>query len=335
MRRIICVLICLALLSSFAVAAKQEPLADQISNFMEINGLNEENFALSYFNTKNGEKYSFNQEAFFPVGDVWTLPLHMYYCLEESRGAFLPEENDPEYDNENYEYKIDGKNLGTCRTESILNGNKEINQAMRAEVKQYAVAINEEFGYTDAERLPDSYFTDNCYSTHFLMNCMQALENDINGEKYGEIIRLYAQRPSSNEGFKSDGLPLTQRTTIQIRGEEDSMVCAVAEVEAKNPYLLVCFVSKEAGGDRIMAELNALICEYNGGSSISTTDESKTDNSGRSTADLKMTGKTSNDFSGLWKWMLYALGGAVILAVVLYTVDILLKYIKRRGRRDG
>ena len=342
MRRVFCVMLCLLLLSSFVSAAKNETLAEQIDKYIEENGLTEENFALSYFNTETEAKYNFNEHTFFSAGDVWTLPLHMYYCLEESKDAFLPEENDPEYRNENYEYRINGMNLDTCRIESILNGNREVDQAMRAEIMQYENVINEEFGHVEAERLPESYYTDNCYSAYFLMNCMKELELDLTAKIYGDLILLYAQRPTNNEGFKSDSRTLTNKyTTVQIRGEENGMVCAVAEVAAPDPYLLVCFVSEKAGGDRVMAELNELICSYiesvsrNGGGELAEVTDNKSSSAERTERALQMTGKTSNDFSGLWVWFLCALGGAGAVAALLYGLDILLKYIKRKRRKKN
>ncbi len=357
MRRVFCIVLCLLMLSSYATAAKDESLEGQLNNFMYENGLNEENFALSYFNVSNGSFYNFNENAFFNAGELWVLPLHMYYCSEEYHGAFLPAENDPDYKNPDYEYKINGMTLDTCRTESILKRNKTVNEAMRNEVMRYYDEINEKFGHIDPDILPQSYYTDNCYSTQFLMNCMKELET--RPEIYADLIRLYNMLPQS-DGFKSDEEPLTNKTTFQIRGEENDIICAVAEVNTTKPYLLVCFVSREAGGDQILAKINALICSYiesasnngaqtdssveginrpDGSFQVNTNDN--VGNSGthalgvnRTDASFQIVENNPNQFGGIVKWLLIAFGGAIALAVLLYAIDQFIKYLKKRHHKN-
>ena len=95
MRRIFTALLCICLLLITVSAAEEEDLPAVLSEYIEAHGLTEENFALSYCNIVSGETYSYNETAFFPAGKVWSLPLQMYYCQEESRGTFDPPENDP------------------------------------------------------------------------------------------------------------------------------------------------------------------------------------------------------------------------------------------------
>lgn len=333
MKRILCILLCLLVLSPLATAAKDESLAGQLYNYMYNNGLSEENFAISYFNVTSGASYHFNENAFFHAGDVWTLPLHMYYCLEEYRGSFLPEKNDPDYQNPDYVYTIKGLSLDNCRTQSILGGDQKILDAMRDEIMQYNEVINEEFGHIQDKDLSELYYTENCYSTKFLMNCLIELERT--SEIYGELMRLY-DMSQSHEGFYSADQPLTNKyRTVQIRGEEKGMVCAVAEVSAPDTYLLACFVSEEAGGDRVLAEVNALVCAYvqsvskntsGANNNSSTVGMVRTDNS------FKVIAENPNDLSGVFKWILIGLGGAAVLVVMAFACDRIIRKIRRRQK---
>ncbi len=332
MRRILSILCCLILLCSFVHAAKDESLAGQIDSYMYTHGLSEENFALSYFNLETAETYDFNAQAFFAIGDVWTLPLHMYYCLQEYQGGFLPAYDDPNYNNPDYEYTINGMNLDTCRIESILSGNDEVNQAMRNAVPQFKSVINEEYGHIEESALPENFYHDNSYSTQFLMNCL--LEISRESEIYGELMRTYdlAQPP---DGLNDYGRPYK---VLQIRGQEDGMICAVAEVNAPDSYLIACVVSQEAGGNQVLAEINALICNYVESTSKDsdfTSTETASTGFERSDSNFQVAAQNPNDMTVVIKWIGIALAGAAVLAGLLYLANYLLKLrYKRRRERE-
>ena len=124
MKRAFCIIFCIFLLASQVTAVQTDALTEQIDSFIVQNDLTEENFALSFFNTATGQSYAFNDSRLFPVGEVWTLPLHMHYTLQEHNGAFEPEEGSDEAADPEYEYKINGMTLDACRIESIIEGNK-------------------------------------------------------------------------------------------------------------------------------------------------------------------------------------------------------------------
>lgn len=332
MRRIISILCCLILLCSFAHAAKDDSLAGQIDSYLYTHGLSEENFALSFFNLETAETYNFNENGFFAVGDVWTLPLHMYYCLQEYRGAFLPDYDDPNYNNPDYEYTINGMNLDTCRIESILSGNDKVNNDMRDAITQYKSVINEEYGHLAESDLPDGFYNDNHYSTQFLMNCL--LEISRESEIYGDLMRTYdlAQPP---DGLNDYGRPYK---VLQIRGEEDGMVCAVAEVTAPDSYLIACVVSQKAGGNQVLAEINALICEYVEATSKNSDFTVAATTAGgfeRSDENFLVAAENPNDMTDVIKWIGIALAAAAVLAAALYLTNSLLRILhKRKRNRD-
>lgn len=326
MRRFFCFVLVLLLCGSLflsATAAINDVLEGRIMTFLKNNKLDESNFAMSYYNLTNGESYEFNAQAFWPVGRVNTLPLHLYYCFMEYSGAFLPAKDDPNYNDPDYEYTIDGLTLDKCRTESILNGNESVENAMRSLVNQYKSVINEKFGSIDEEELPDAYYRQEVYSTEFLMNCLIAMDSST--AIYGDLMQDYSTVQTADA--YNDGA--CGRTVIQIRGQEDGMICAVAKVLAPQPYLIACIISEEAGGDSVLSDLNAMICSYI--ESLNVEDavrEGKTDVN-HSDSSYLITNSNPNDTPVL-KWIGYALGAAAALALLYYLAYLLV----RRFRRD-
>ncbi len=260
MKRIICLIFCVLLLISQVSATNEASLTEQIDAFIGQNDLHEGNFALCFFNTVTGETYNFNANTFFPVGEVWTLPLHMYYTLQERNGAFEPKDNSPEASDPEYEYTINGMNLDTCRYESIIEGNESVSVAMRDAVKHYHDVINEELGHLPETEIHDAYHEENHYNAKFLMNCM--LEIVRESEIYGELMRLYDMVPQPKGYFASADSAASRFRTVQIRGEENGYVCAVAELSTATPYLIVAIASKQAGGDKLLASLNNMIATH-------------------------------------------------------------------------
>lgn len=331
MKRLLCVLLCLMLLCSFPCAAQSNDLDRQVEAFIYSHGLSEENFALSYYNSETGAKYEYNADAFFPVGEVWVLPLHMYYCSQEHDGAFLPAYDDPNFNNPDYEYTIAGMNLDTCRTECILRGNDELNVKMREQIRNYKATVNEALGHINEKLIPPSYYDDNSYSPRFLMNCL--LELGRQPEVYSELMRLFAQAQSPEPGgFLSGEFTDTLRyPTIQLRSAERGMVCAVAQISAPDTYCLTAFVSEKAGGDAILAELNNLFVNYietnsKNSAPIATTGVGFE----RSDETFKVSTK-QRSMSGPIKMILIALAISAALAVVCYYGYVF--YKRRRHNR--
>ena len=51
-----------------------------IGDFMAASGLNEENFAMGWYDTVSGEEWYYNPDAFFVAGSLYKLPLNMIYA---------------------------------------------------------------------------------------------------------------------------------------------------------------------------------------------------------------------------------------------------------------
>lgn len=311
MKRLICIFCCLALLCGqvFAVTTADN-LGKQVEEYITEHDLNETNFSYFYFNTTTKVSYSYNMNTFFPVGNVWELPLHMYYYEQETKGAFKAPITDPEW-----VYTIGGRTLEQCRYESILNHNSEVSLQMRdnlGDFQQYKLLINEHFGNLTVKTLPDEYLGANCYNAAFMMNCLLAIYK--HPEQFADMMQNFylAQRDNGMAGFTHP------YHVVHVYGAEDGMICDVGEITGPQNYLLVVFVSEEAGGDQIIAEINDLLCtgvELEAG--IFTGDDD-TKTHARSDSDY-IVGSTGLEEKNqkTQKVVLYAAGGAVaVLAVV-------------------
>ncbi len=322
MKRIICLLLCL-LLCGQVFAVGKYGIDAKMQVFLSDHGLNESNFSVSYYNLDTGESYAYNEDAFFPSGKLWTLPLHMYYYEEEANDAFLP----PLGSNE--EFQISGMSLEDCRYHSIILADERISETMREEVGSlplYLELVNTRYGLIAPEQLPEAYWEGNVLSARFLMNCLQTVQ--AHPELYSKMMAnfRFAQKV---DAFAGNSLPYE---LVQIRGEAEDFVCAAAEVSAQQPYLLVAFVSEKAGGDEVLAELCDLLCthlkELSG--EEPTTQPSTQRTSGN--ASYYVGEKDNSQQEQLERWFLIAFSAAAVVAIIVGAVVLIKKKCKRRHR---
>lgn len=254
-KRILCVLFCLLLCLQVS-AAPSKGIEKEITAFMAEHSLDESNFSMSYYNLKSGEAYSFNEKHFVPVGKLWTLPLHMYFYEEELLGNLEPEISDPEIEEE---FRIAGLTLEECRYQSIILGEESISEKMMGHIgtlMQYQQLINDRYGKLATDTLPVEYWNGQVYSAEFLMNCIRTISSQP--ERFGELMANFRMAQKA-DAFADGAVPYM---VVQIRGEQEGQITAIAEVSAYEPYLLVASVTEEAGGDEILSALNKTISGY-------------------------------------------------------------------------
>ena len=316
MRRLWSLLLCFALLFGLLVLPTRaaDSLEQQISKFMEDHKLSEENFSLSY--SSGNETYSFHADRMLPAGQLWMLPLHMYFCEQESMGAYEPEYEWSE------EFTIGGLTLKECRYESLLQGNETAALSMQDYLgghRSFKLAVNEAFGHLNESQITENYLTGNYYSARFWMNCFREL-TDHPGI-YDDLSRNYSivQTADALAGFDR------HYAVFQLRGEEDGWVTAMAKVWTAEPYLLVCSIrSPEA--DALLAELNGLICDY---TAQSYDPEAQFTTPTTENQDLSITVEKTDHTGEKLRWIGFAVGGALLL-VALVAVPVLL----RRRKQD-
>lgn len=251
--RIFCCLFCLLMLIPLFSATEPEGAESVIRTFMIQNGLDASNFSMSYCDLVSGESYTFNQDTFIPVGKLRFLPTHMYFYEEETRGTFEPQTpEDPEF-------TIGGMNLDDCRYHSIILSEDGISEKMQSQIgttAQYLELINQRYGMLDPNTLPKEYWTGKSLSVRFLMNCIRIVSSQP--ELFTGLMSNYSMVQTA-DAF-ADGS--VSYPIVQIRGEDEGYVTAVAEVSAPHNFLLVASVKTVSGGDKILGKLNQTICDY-------------------------------------------------------------------------
>lgn len=340
MRKVICAALCAlvllaAVLPLCAADDTQEELTlkQQIDRFIRLNGLNEQDFSFSYYNTVTGESAKYNELTFFPSGDAWLFPLHLYFCREEALNN-LPIEEDEEV------FKLDGLTLEECRYNSIVLHDMELSRKMKYFIgsdNQFCKLINDGFGKLDQDELDDSFYTDGAFCARFLLMCLRTVNRYP--ERHGMMMTNFRMAQSETP----DGMAAFDRPylVVHYRNEAEGMVCDFGTVDAPQPYLLACYVAQEAGGDRIVAELNALLCDYTVKSyenstgaqpeSTAAQDSGRANHIGggsRDANDLRVSSPTGHSDHSFLLWAAVALGGAALLA----GIGCLLVHLYRRRR---
>ena len=318
MKKLLCLLLCLCLLSGGVVsAAEGGELAARMDDFIDENNLDGDNFAVIYYNPSTKEEYTYNETAFLPAGETWLLPLHMYYYEQETDGAFDPPREDPLF-----VYTIEGMTLEECRYHSILLGENDVSLQMRDNLgtrEQYLLLINKTYGHCDPDRLPDSYFSGGCYSAEFLMNCMRTVSE--RPEKFGNMMKNFSM-VQTGDGLAAYGYPYN---LVHIRGAQDGFVCDLGEISGPTTYLLVCFASEDVGGDELVARVNALFCSYVEEQSgiVAESTVPRTDRE-RNDTDFIVGSVGTQDNSDVLRWIAVSLGALAALALVVGVIVWLL-----------
>lgn len=328
MKRIACILLVFALLCPLCgqvLADEPDLLKSRGDQFVKDRGLTEEDFAVYFYDTKTQAEYVFNENAFFPAGNNWILPLHMYYYEQETLGAF-----DPPFDRPDEIYTIEGMTLEKCRYRSIIMGDEEVARQMRDNLgsKEYYLSlINEKYGHIEQELIPDSYYRDNCYSATFLMNCLKQVSTYP--ELYQDMMKNFSL-VQTDDGFAAYDRPYS---LVHLRAETDEYICDLAEVSGPDTYLLVCFASVDAGGDTLLAAVNSLFCNYV--EEINDVQQVTAPTGGarqRSDTDFEVASYGKNSKSALYLWIGIGLAGAAVVAAIIGFIVHLIR--KREARKQ-
>lgn len=312
--RIVTFLFCLLLCVQFFAAAPGEDVEDKITEFMNERGLNASNFSVSYFNLVSGESYAFNADVYRPVGKLRFLPTHMYYYEEETKGTFEPVlEDEPVF-------TIDGMSLEECRYYSIILSEDTVSEKMQAQIgssTQYLELINNCYGMQELDSLPGEYWEKQSLSVEFLMNCIQIIAT--RPERFNGMMSNYRMVQKA-DAFANGSIAYP---IVQIRGEEDGYITAIAEISAPQNFLVVASVKATADGDEVLGDLCKTLCNYVLESMGETVEEQTTapTHSGSPNYYIGQDRMEKDNTLSRWLFITFAIAGALAaVAVVIHLI---------------
>ncbi len=222
-------------------------LDEVMDTFLAENGLNENNFSVSYTNTETGETYTFNDEKFMVAGSTYKLPLNMYYYEMEQEGLVAPDA---------YISRV-GATLRDAHYQSLVHSNNEVSIGMLynlGEFRDYKALMRKYFSMTD-EEIDYVYHVDNYYCTRMMMDA---------------LCYLYEYRADFDEmiGYMKEAQP-DQYFAAGVKDFEvahkygwfEGAVNDVGIIYAPQPFLLAVYTQDVP--EHIVADTAALFTAYN------------------------------------------------------------------------
>ena len=252
----ICILLLAALLTLAVPAMAYEMPTDftdltieaAMADFMVANGLNEQNFSVSYTNTVTGETYTFNDQKFMVAGSTYKLPLNMYYYEQELEGIIAPDA---------YFSRV-GTTLDKAHYESLVNSNNDMSIGLLyslGEFRDYKELMRKYFTMTD-EEIDYVYYVDNYYCTRMMMDALSYLYEYR--ADFEEMIG-YMKQAQPGLYFKAG---VTEYEVAHKYGWYDGAVNDVGIIYTEEPFLLAVY-TQGVYGEAIVADAAALLTAYN------------------------------------------------------------------------
>jgi len=225
-------------------------LAEIMADFMAENGVGEDNFALSYYNTVTGERYDFNENCMMVAASTFKLPLNMYYYDLQRAGSLTGETQITE-----------NCDLDECHYQTIVWSNNEIAHGMLYRIgnfTQYKNAMLTVFGMEN-EQIDPKYYMDNYYSTRMMMSALEKLYE--NAEDYEEMIGYMKQANPQNGYFRRD---VTECEVAHKYGSFEGAENDVGIIYAEQPFLLAVYTlfAGPSGGEVLCGDAARLLKDY-------------------------------------------------------------------------
>lgn len=229
---------CLLGLCSPAFAAQEAPafdvsgktLTQLLDAFREEHGLNEDNFALSYYNTVTGEELDYNETAFFYGASTYKLPLNLYYYDMQLDGQITGDT-----------MITQGASLDEVHYQSLVYSNNELSYSLWRRIgdwPEYKRALRKYFTMTDDE-IPQSYYYNHVFCTRMMMDTLKVVWDGQ--EVYTELID-YLKLACPDAYFKT--YIDTEQTPIAHKyGSYEGAENDVGIIWAEQPFLLAVYTS--------------------------------------------------------------------------------------------
>ena len=254
--------LCALLLAALAAAACAPParaeenadrfagktLAQAVETFMAENGLDEQNFAVSYYDTVTGESYSFNETKMMTAASTFKLPLNLYYYELQAAGKLSGDDTLPGMH----------ETLDECHEQSLVYSNNEISIAMLYNLgtfRTYKQLMRKYFTMTDGE-IGAGYYTDNKYCTRMMLDCLRYLWE--RQDDFPEMLD-YLRQAEPGAYFKRY---VTDCEIAHKYGSFDGAENDVGIFYTDEPFLLAVY-TQGVVGEEVCAQAGLLFYEYN------------------------------------------------------------------------
>ena len=234
-----------------------------LKDFMIEKGLNEDEFAVFYYNTNTEEEYIYNGEITFTAASTIKVPLNLLYYDMIASGE-MTEDSTLTYDSSStatgagstaYDYAPGSQiPLSYLLEQSIVYSDNTATNILISGLGQtkYRYMIVE---YSD-EELPEEFYFANLTTSAFAYDVMRYLYD--NSEKYPELLENM-KLAAAGEYLELD---FDYYSVAHKYGSYDGYVHDYGIVYTPTPYLIGVFTNNVADADEIISELNLLFLQY-------------------------------------------------------------------------
>lgn len=247
-------LLCILVLLSTAALAYSTPqdiakrdLDELMGEFMALNGLDETNFSMSYYNTVTGESYAFNDKAFMVAASTFKLPLNLYYYEMERDGLIASDAAIPRTDHL----------LNDCHRMSLVWSDNDVSIAMLYNLgtfREYKECMMKYFTMPRSE-IDYVYWVDNYYCTNMMMDALKYLF--YNGEQFPEMLEYMKQaQPTSYFRTYVKDWPVAHKYGFFDGAVNDAGIFFTPE-----PFCLAVYTYGTE--QTVLPEVAALVTDYN------------------------------------------------------------------------
>lgn len=210
--------------------------------YMSEHGLNEENFAMGWYDLKTGDSWYYGEDRFMVGGSMYKLPLNM--ALSDLIAAGEIEDTD---------------DIERLRMASIVYSDNEAAQSLRMLISQnnklYRNAMASYSGY-EMDELPSEFYLDNEFSPRFMINTLLHLYED--SDFYADIIGwMKRASPDAYFGLERDDFEIAHKY-----GSFEGALCDCGIIYTERPFLLVVMTQNVSCNERILSEVCKKLADY-------------------------------------------------------------------------
>lgn len=250
--------------TTFYAQSSLDEVKTEINNYMLSHGLNEENFAMFYYQPQNNDFYIYNESKYFTAASTIKVPLAMIY-YEKINAGEISLDTKLTYKTPDYEagtgrtsitYKIgDEIPISFLLDEMIINSDNTATQILKhglGDDETYRTLISKY-----ARRpLPDNFYDENVICAAFGYDVITYLYD--NQASFPTLIEN--MKKSSNWGY------LKKNVNCEVAHKYGSYAKNIHDfgiVYAKNNYLIGVFTVGIDNAEDMISEINQILLKIN------------------------------------------------------------------------